>query len=239
MDQDFALRGRRYIATGAASGIGLAVMDALTSAGARVLGLDRDVVSGGAQAIADASVADRQALASVFEEFGREGIDGVVHCAGIMRRTALADDTASADWDETIGVNLTGAFNVVQAARPHLRGAASVVLVASIQSFIHLPNSVAYSASKGGVAMLARALAHELGASGIRVNAVAPGPIMTSMTKAAFDNKAVKQRHLARMPLGRFGSPVDVAGPVLFLLSDAAAFVTGTVLPVDGGYLVT
>jgi NAD(P)-dependent dehydrogenase (short-subunit alcohol dehydrogenase family) len=233
-----ALAGSRYVVTGAASGIGAAVTAALHAAGAETLAIDRAACPDQPHAAA-VSVADRPALAQAIASFGAAGLDGVVCSAGVVHRARLADQSAAAHWDETIDVNLTGAFTTVQAARPHLRHGASIVLVASIQSFIHLANSVAYSASKGGVAMLARALAHELGPMGIRVNAVAPGPIVTGLTRAVFDDPAIVARHLARMPIGRLGTAEDVAGPVLFLLSDAAAFVTGAVLPVDGGYLVS
>jgi len=237
MRHDFGLSARRYVVTGAASGIGSAIASSLEEADAEILRLDR--VPDAEGCVTSADVVDRDALRLAIDDFGRNGLDGVVHCAGLMRRASLDDDSAAASWDETVQVNLSGAFNVVQASRPHFRQRASVVLIASIQSFIHLPNSVAYSASKGGVAMLARAMAHELGPKGVRVNAIAPGPILTAMTRAAFQNEAVLQRNLSRMPLGRLGEPEDIVGPTLFLLSDTSAFVTGTVLPVDGGFLVS
>jgi NAD(P)-dependent dehydrogenase (short-subunit alcohol dehydrogenase family) len=160
----------------------------------------------------------------------------VVNCAGVIRRGAEHDVAVFAD---TLDINLTGTMRVCTAARPALKARAGcIVNTASMLSFFGGGLVPGYSASKGGVAQLTKSLAIAYAADRIRVNAVAPGWIATPLTQTLQDDPARSGPILARTPLGRWGTPDDVAGPVLFLASAAARFVTGVVLPVDGGYLI-
>jgi len=164
-------------------------------------------------------------------------LDVVVNCAGVIRRGAEHDPVAFAD---TVDINLTGTMRVCAAARPALAARRGCIInTASMLSFFGGGLVPGYSASKGGVAQLTKSLAIAYAADGIRVNAVAPGWIATPLTQALQDDAARSGQILARTPLGRWGTPADVAGPVLFLASAAAQFVTGVVLPVDGGYLIS
>ena len=164
-------------------------------------------------------------------------LDVLINAAGIIRRGAEHDPDVFA---QVIAVNLTGAMRVASAARPLLeRSRGSVVNVASMLSFFGGGLVPAYSASKGGVAQLTKSLAIAWAPQGIRVNAIAPGWIATPLTQALQDDAARSAVVLQRTPMGRWGRPKDLTGPVMFLCSPAAAFVTGVVLPVDGGYLVS
>lgn len=234
------LRGRVALVVGGAGGIGGATLEALARAGARTASLD--VRPPGAEAAlaleGDVSRPDvaRVAVDQAAEALGR--LDHVVYCAGITRDGALWKLT-DAQWDEVIGVNLTGAFNVLRAATPHLRaraGLASVVLVGSINGERGKRGQAAYAASKGGLIALARTAARELGALGVRVNVVSPGWIDTSMTRDLPDT--LREAARTETALGRTGQPEDVAHAILFLLSGLAAHVTGQVLRVDGGQLM-
>lgn len=231
---------RHILVTGGTSGIGAGIAAAFAAQG------DRVVVTGATAAECaaardrglDASALDVrdgaavQALLAAFET-----LHVLVNCAGVIRRGSEHEPEVFAD---TVDINLVGTMRVCAAARPLLAAARGcIVNTASMLSFFGGGLVPGYSASKGGVAQLTKSLAIAYATDGVRVNAVAPGWIATPLTQALQDDAARTQAILARTPLGRWGTPEDIAGPVLFLASAAARFVTGVVLPVDGGYLIT
>ncbi len=236
---------RQVLITGGTSGIGAGIAAAFAALG------DQVTVTGATAAEVDAAtgragitahvqdVRDGAAVqALVADLVANHGpLDVVVNCAGVIRRGAEHDPVAFAD---TVDINLNGTMRVCAAARPALAARRGCIInTASMLSFFGGGLVPGYSASKGGVAQLTKSLAIAYAADGIRVNAVAPGWIATPLTQALQDDAARSQQILARTPLGRWGTPADVAGPVLFLASAAAQFVTGVVLPVDGGYLIS
>jgi NAD(P)-dependent dehydrogenase (short-subunit alcohol dehydrogenase family) len=232
--------GRQVLVVGATSGIGAGIAAAFAAHGADVVvtgateaEIERRSPEVGSTALLD--VRDGTAVQSLLGGLAR--LDVVVNCAGVIRRGAEHDPAVFAD---VIDINLVGTQRVCSAARERLaeRGG-SIVNLASMLSFFGGGLVPAYSASKGGVAQLTKSLAIAYASDGIRVNAIAPGWIATALTTALRDDPARDQSIRARTPLGRWGEPGDVAGAALFLASPAAAFVTGVVLPVDGGYLIS
>lgn len=232
------------VVTGAASGIGLEILNALARSGARVHGFDVErpetVESGpgGEPVFHRVDLRDdgeiRAAVEAVLEAEGR--IDLLVNNAGITRDGVLWK-MEDADWEDVLAVNLSGAWRVLRAIAPHMRDRerGRVVQIASVNGLRGKFGQSNYAASKAGLIGMTRAAARELGPRGITVNAVAPGMIDTPM--AAAIPAEVVQRAVDESALGRLGRPADVAGAVLFLLSDEAAHVTGVVLRVDGGQL--
>ena len=235
---------RRVLVSGGTSGIGAAIARAFAAAGAEVSATgatEAEAQAAGARedmagiACGALDVRDAAAVAERVAALGE--LDVVVNCAGIIRRGAELEPEA---FEQVVDINLNGTMRVCAAARAGLaarRGC--IVNTASMLSFFGGGLVPGYSASKGGVAQLTKSLAIAYAADGIRVNAVAPGWIATPLTQALQDDAARSAPILARTPLGRWGTPEDIAGPVLFLASPAARFVTGVVLPVDGGYLIS
>lgn len=233
--------GRHALVIGGSGGIGLAVVEAFSRAGAETTCIDLQAppATGPQTRYLEADVSDSAAVeAAIKSAVGPEGaLDYVVYCAGITRDRVLWK-LSDADWAQVLGVNLTGAFHVLRAVTPHLRarGGGAVVLVASINGERGKRGQANYAASKGGLIALGRTAARELGHFGVRVNMISPGLIMTPMTSALPEAALAKAR--AEAVLNRPGRPEDVANAALFLSSDLSAHITGQVLRVDGGQLI-
>lgn len=236
--------GKRVLVTGGTSGIGAGIARAFLAAGAHLVAtgvseveVDRASVEPGF-AGADLCVLDVRDGAAVSAFVASQaGIDVLVNCAGIIRR---GDELAPEVFEQVVDINLNGTMRMCAAARPLLgaSGQGAIVNLASMLSFFGGGLVPAYSASKGGIAQLTKSLAIAYAADNIRVNAVAPGWIATPLTAALRSDPERSGAILSRTPLGRWGRPEDIAGPVLFLCSPAAAFVTGSILTIDGGYAI-
>jgi NAD(P)-dependent dehydrogenase (short-subunit alcohol dehydrogenase family) len=231
------------LVVGGCGGIGWAIAEAFASEGARVTvtGVTEAEVAGAASrggTTTRACLLDATEPAAVAQLMAEHPtLDALVSCAGIIRRL---DEYDLDVFERVVAVNLTATMRLSEAARPLLgRSKGAIVSIASMYSFFGAAHAPAYAASKGGIVQLTKSLARAYAPEGIRVNAVAPGWIKTPITQPVYSNPVKSEPIVSRTPAGRWGEPQDVAGPVLFLCSEAAAFVTGVVLPVDGGYLLT
>jgi NAD(P)-dependent dehydrogenase (short-subunit alcohol dehydrogenase family) len=235
-------KGKIVLIIGGTSGIGAAIARAFVVEGASVTvtGITTDEASKSRVSLpgADARALDVRDTTAIQELIaGFEALDHVINCAGMIRRGAEHNLDI---FDDVIDVNLIGTMRICTAARPILKSRrGTIVNIASVLSYFGGGLVPGYSASKGGVAQLTKSLAIAYAEDGIRVNALAPGWIATPMTQALQDNPERNMAILSRTPLKRWGSPDDLAGGALFLSSPVAAFVTGTVLVVDGGYMAT
>jgi glucose 1-dehydrogenase len=246
----FQMQGRCVVITGAAQGIGAACARRLARDGAALALWDVDDAGGRslAQELADggARVMYRHcdvsrkpevddALAATLAAQGR--VHALVSNAGIFRAADFLD-ISEADWDAVLGVNLKGAFLVGQAVARHMAAAGGGVIVhmSSVNATLAIPSIASYNASKGGINQLTRVMALALADRGIRVNAVAPGTIATELARAAvLTSDEARERIMSRTPMRRLGEPEEVAEVVAFLLSDAASYMTGEIVVVDGG----
>ena len=241
MNFSFDYSNKQVLVTGGVSGIGRAVSLAFVAAGAEVIACgvtEQELAAARADPafarinVVGLDVTDKQAVDRLVG--GLESLDVVVTSAGIIRRDTEHDPDV---FDQVIDVNLSGSMRVASAARPLLaRSNGSIVLVASVMSFFGGPRQPAYSASKGAIRNLTMSLGCAYAADGIRVNAVAPGWVITDLSKGARDNAERNAMLMARTPMGRWAQPGEIADPILFLASDAARFMTGTVMLVDGGF---
>ncbi|HWJ36165.1 MAG TPA: glucose 1-dehydrogenase [Steroidobacteraceae bacterium] len=246
---NFSLDGKVAVITGASRGIGGSVAAALAHSGAAVALLGRDepalaaaaagLVAAGCQAQHfRADVADVSSIETAFEQVAQSlgRIDILINNAGIEQVCASLDVT-EALWDQIVGTNLKGAFFAAQAAGRRMSSGGSIVNMCSLTSEVGVAGAAAYGASKSGLAGLTRALATEWAARGIRVNGIGPGYFRTALTESFYRDEQWQDSMLSKIPLGRFGVLDDLCGATVFLCSDAAAYITGQILYIDGGYL--
>ena len=240
---DGVFHNKQVLVSGGSSGIGFAIASGFRAAGASVTisGLTEGELAAARAAGLTAmalDVGDLAACTRLMATF--KSLDVLVNCAGMIRRANAEHDPV--EFERVINVNLNGTQRLCALARPLLKASAakpggSIVNTASMRSFMGAAVTPAYSASKGGVMQLTKSLAIAYANDGIRVNAIAPGWVATALTQPLRDNPEANQAVIDRTPMKRWADPADMAGPVMFLCSPAASFVTGVILPVDGGYL--
>ncbi|HXR73052.1 2-dehydro-3-deoxy-D-gluconate 5-dehydrogenase KduD [Actinocrinis sp.] len=248
----FDLTGRLAVVTGASRGIGRAIAHALAQAGADIIGVSANLESSGSEVEKEVTAtghtfeaiqtdfADPTAVTALSQDLaGRtRPIDILINNAGTIRRTPAADHSDT-DWNHVLQVNLTAQFTLTRAlgARMIARGYGKIIFTASLLSYQGGITVPGYTATKHAIAGLTKALANEWAPHGVNVNAIAPGYITTDNTQALRDDPQRNAAILGRIPAARWGTPHDLTGATIFLASDAAAYVHGTILPIDGGWL--
>ena len=248
-----SLEGRTAVVIGGTSGIGRALAHGLAEAGADVVCTSRgahqvetaatEIEQLGRRTLrATSDVSDRSSLddllAACTAEFGK--VDILINSAGITKRTPTVD-LAEEDWAAILETNLTGTLRACQVFGRHMveNGYGRIINIASLSTFVSLFEVAAYSASKAAVASLTKSLAIEWAKRGVNVNAIAPGVFRTALNQKLLDETPRGQEFLARTPMGRFGDVTELAGAAVFLASEAASFVTGEIIVVDGGFLAS
>jgi len=248
-----ALNDKVAVIVGGTSGIGLAIAKGMAEAGADVVATSRrmDLVEAAASEIegrgrrslrVSSDVSDRASLQNVLDEsiraFGK--VDILVNSAGRTKRAPTLDFSEE-DWNDIIDTNLTGTLRASQVFGRHMleRESGSIINIASLSTFVALYEVAAYSASKAAVASLTKSLAIEWASRGVRVNAIAPGVFRTALNQKLLDETERGREFLLRTPMRRFGNVDELAGVAIFLASDAASFVNGETIAVDGGFLAS
>jgi 2-deoxy-D-gluconate 3-dehydrogenase len=249
LQSQFSLTGKTALVTGASKGIGASIAIAMAQAGADVVlvGRSQDSLSATRTAIENlgrttetliADVESRDQIAAAFKSIEQLNVEIVVNNAGSISR-APAIETSLEDWDRIIDTNLNSVFQISQLCAKSMlvRGHGRIINIASLLSFQGGINVPAYTASKHAVAGVTKALANEWGAKGVTVNAIAPGYISTDNTQALRNDVDRNTSILARIPIGRWGTPEDLAAVAVFLASPAAAYINGEIITVDGGWM--
>jgi len=247
------LNGKVAVVVGGTSGIGRAIALGFAEAGADVVPTSRraeqvETTAGEIEELGRRSlritsdVSNRDSLERVLSEaigaFGK--VDILVNSAGTTKRAPTLDFPED-DWDNIIDTNLTGTLRACQVFGRHMleRGSGSIINIASLSTFVALNEVAAYSASKAAVGSLTKSLAIEWSSRGVRVNAIAPGVFRTALNQKLLDETERGREFLVRTPMKRFGDVNELAGAAIFLASDAASFVTGEIIAVDGGFLAS
>jgi NAD(P)-dependent dehydrogenase (short-subunit alcohol dehydrogenase family) len=234
------LTEKKAIVAGGGGAIGFAIARALSSAGAEVgvLDLNLDALEGQSELAGTlVDLTSVEAIREAVDDFGGSGgIDVMVNSAGINPVRSVEDMTEE-EWDRVLATNLKSCFFLTQAVLPHmrLRGGGAIILVSSCSAALGYPGLSAYGASKAGVEGLIRGLACDLAPDNIRINAIAPGTTKTPMTRGLWEDAQKREAHEATIPLKRLGTVDDNAMTALFLASDLSSYITGAVIPVDGG----
>ena len=241
---DIRLDGRRAIVTGAASGIGAAIAQSLSESGALVFLTDRNaaglktvaesLAGPSAQAVDDFMDDDagERVVAAAVEAFG--GVDIVINCAGVLETAPFGEMTATL-FDRIMKINVRGAYTVTLAAFPYLSRGSAVVNIASGNSVLASPGGSAYATSKGALVSMTRGIAADLSPLGIRVNCICPGPIETPLLESALADPDINAMIVNAVPAGRVGLASEIAAAATFLASDAASYMYGASINVDGG----
>ena len=249
LQSQFSLTGKTALVTGASKGIGASIAIAMAQAGADVVlvGRSQDSLSATRTAIENlgrstetliADVESRDQIAAAFKSIEQLSVEIVVNNAGSISR-APAIETSLEDWDRIIDTNLNSVFQISQLCAKSMlaKGHGRIINIASLLSFQGGINVPAYTASKHAVAGVTKALANEWGAKGVTVNAIAPGYISTDNTQALRNDVDRNTSILARIPIGRWGTPEDLAAVAVFLASPAASYINGEIITVDGGWM--
>jgi 2-deoxy-D-gluconate 3-dehydrogenase len=249
LESQFSLTGKKALVTGASKGIGASIAIAMAQAGANVVlvGRSQDSLSATRAAIENlgrstetliADVESRAQIAAAFKSIEQLNVEIVVNNAGSISR-APAIETSLEDWDRIIDTNLNSVFQISQLCAKSMlaKGHGRIINIASLLSFQGGINVPAYTASKHAVAGVTKALANEWGAKGVTVNAIAPGYISTDNTQALRNDVDRNTSILARIPIGRWGTPEDLAAVAVFLASPAASYINGEIITVDGGWM--
>jgi NAD(P)-dependent dehydrogenase (short-subunit alcohol dehydrogenase family) len=240
----FDLSGKVAVVTGASSGIGKGIAEAMSAAGAKVVvtGRDEDRLREGAGSLGEHHLvvadicrddAPRRVVDETIEAFG--ALDVLVHSAGIFWPKPFADAPLD-EFDEQFRVNVRAPYALTQAALPHLLPDGAVIFISSIAGHVGFPNSTAYCGSKGAIELITKSLAMELAPLGVRVNAIAPGNVHTAMNAEFFASADYERAMIERTPAGRVGVVDDIAPVAVFLASDAARYIHGESILVDGGW---